>query len=313
LFQLNVAIGGVAATMICRVISDWALGMFLPGIAGAILTVASFVLPESPRYEMEKKGYDAGKAMLKKMRRGNVDVEADEIKTAIDEEANADHVSYAEIFCGQANLRKRVIIACGLVMAQQLTGVNAFLSYATTVFGKCGFDDPGLINVYFNWFMIVFCAIGLVLIDSVYGGRRCQLLVATCIMGPPLIIAAAALQGEWNTYIVLVMVCLYGGGFQLAWGMVPWIYPSEIFSMAEKATAVSLAVFLNYMFNSLIVYITPILMGWSTPGTFYVFGALNVACGLFVLTYVKETKGIPLDEVPALFKSQRNRSKAAPV
>merc|ERR1711920_438976 len=161
--------------------------------------------------------------------------------------------------------------------------------------------------------MIVFCAIGLVLIDSAYGGRRSQLLAATCMMGPPLIIAATALLQDWTPYLILFMVCLYGGGFQFAWGTVPWIYPAEIFSMAEKETAVSLAVFLNYLSNGLIVYITPMLMGWSTPGTFYVFGALNVGCGLSVLAYVKETKGIPLDEVPALFKRQNKQSKEAPV
>merc|ERR550525_1822696 len=308
--------GGVLATMICRAISDWALGMFLPGIAGGVLAVASFFIPESPRYVMEQQGYDAGKAMLKRIRRGNVDVEANEIWAAIQEEANVEQVSYAGI-CADGNLRKRVIIACGLVVAQQLTGVNAFLSYAGTVFSKCGFDDPILINIYFNWFMIVFCAIGLALIDSAYGGRRSQLLVATCIMGPPLLIAATSLLQDWSAYIVLLMVCLYGGGFQLAWGMVPWIYPAEIFSMAEKETAVSLAVFLNYLFNGLIVYITPMLMDWSTMGTFYVFGALNVGCGLFVLAYVKETKGIPLDEVPALFfsrqREQNQKSKNVPV
>ena len=62
------------------------------------------------------------------------------------------------------------------------------------------------------------------------------------------------------------------------------------------------------MFNALIVSVTAMLMGWSTPGTFYAFGALNVGCGLFVLAYVKETKGIPLDEVPALFKSHKGKT-----
>jgi len=316
LFQMNVAIGSVVATMICRLMTDWALGMFLPGIAGAMLTLASFLLPESPRYVMERHGYEAGKAMLKRIRRGNVEVEANEIRAAIEEEANVKQVGYGEI-CGHANLRKRVLIACGLVMAQQLTGVNAFLSYAGTVFSKCGFDDPILINIYFNWFMVAFVIIGLALIDSKWGGRRSQLLVATCIMGPPLLIGATALWQDWTPYLILFMVCLYGGGFQLAWGMVPWIYPAEIFSMAEKETAVSLAVFLNYLFNGLIVYITPMLMDWSTVGTFYVFGALNVGCGLFVLAYVKETKGIPLDEVPALFfsrqREQNQKSKNVPV
>ena len=77
---MNVAIGSVLATMICRWITDWGLGMFLPGIAGAMLALASFFLPESPRYVMEKHGYEAGKAMLKRIRRGNVEVEAFNVK-----------------------------------------------------------------------------------------------------------------------------------------------------------------------------------------------------------------------------------------
>ena len=73
------------------------------------------------------------------------------------EEANVDQVGFTGLFT-VSNLRKRVIIACGLVIAQQLAGVNAFLSCAGTIFTKCEFDDPILINVCFNWLMIVFCA-----------------------------------------------------------------------------------------------------------------------------------------------------------
>merc|ERR1739844_623740 len=64
---------------------------------------------------------------------------------------------------------------------------------------------------------------------------------------------------------------------------------------------VSLAVFCNYVYNALIVYVTPLLMAWSTHGAFYIFGGLNVFCGLFVFVWVKETKGVPLEMVPALF------------
>ena len=127
--------------------------MSLSGIAGAVLAV----IPESPRYVMERDGYEAGKAMLKRIRRGNVEVEANEIYEAIQGEANVDQVGFTGLFTA-SNLRKHVIIACGLVIAQQLTGVNAFLSCAGTILAKCEFDDPILINVCFNWRMIVFCA-----------------------------------------------------------------------------------------------------------------------------------------------------------
>ena len=53
---MNIAVGGVLATLICRAITDWALGMFLPGIAGAMLAVASFYIPGSQRSVMEQDG-----------------------------------------------------------------------------------------------------------------------------------------------------------------------------------------------------------------------------------------------------------------
>merc|ERR1712039_797031 len=166
---------------------------------------------------------------------------------------------------------------------------------------KAGMTDPIMVNTVFNAWMIMFCALGLMTIDSKVGGRRCQLLVATCLMGPPLVVAATSLAQDWSSYITVACVCIYGGGFQFAWGMVPWIYPSEIFNMAEKESAIALAVFVNYMFNALIVYVTPLFMSWSTPGTFYIFAGLNIFCGFFVFLFVKETKGVPLEMVPALF------------
>ena len=109
LFQLNVCAGGVMATMICQVLTDWSVGMFLPDIAGAVLAVASFFIPESPRYVMERDGYEAGKAMLKRIRRGNVEVEANEIYEAVQEEANVDQVGFTGLFTA-SNLRKHVIM-----------------------------------------------------------------------------------------------------------------------------------------------------------------------------------------------------------
>jgi len=301
LFQFNVAIGGLAATIFTLYVKDWALGMFLPGMAGAILMVVMPFLPESPRYVMAKtENYEKGMVELRKIRRGKVNVEADEIWSDVQAEKGTVELGFKDLFA-ERNRRKRVIIAVMLVVCQQLTGVNAFLSYAGTIFAKAGMSDPIMTNTLFNVWMIIFCAIGLMTIDSPVGGRKCQLLVATCIMGPPLIVAATSLAQQWPSLITVICVCIYGGGFQFAWGMVPWIYPSEIFNMAEKESAVSLAVFCNYMFNALIVYVTPLLMAWSTPGAFYIFGGLNVFCGLFVFIWVKETKGVPLEMVPALF------------
>lgn len=312
LFQLNVVVGCFISCLITFLDKDWYVGMLLPGLAGAVLTVGGFFIPESPRFVMEKMihkegpeaAMNSGLRYLKRIRSGDVHPEANEILTQIKEEMDIEHVSFLGLF-KERNLRKRVLIACTLVVGQQATGVNAFLGYAATLFKECGIENPILFNSVFNSIMIFGCVAGLLLVDSKYGGRRCQLLVATAMMGPPLVVAGLALQFQWPGIITMVTVIIYGVGFQFAWGTIPWIYPAEIFSMAEKESAVSLAVGVNYVANAAIIYITPTLMKWSTPGTLLFFGALNVLNAIFVLVYIKETKGVALEHIPDLFRRHK--------
>merc|ERR1712187_16571 len=121
------------------------------------------------------------------------------------------------------------------------------------------------------------------------------------VMVPALVLAALASVFSWSNIIILVMVCVFGIGFQLAWGMIPWVYPSELFSMAEKGKAMSLAVFSQYIANTIVFYVTPLMMGWSFVGTLFIFASLNILNLIFVVLFVKETKGVPLEQVPALF------------
>merc|ERR1711937_929028 len=97
------------------------------------------------------------------------------------------------------------------------------------------------------------------------------------------------------------VVFIFGFGFQLAWGIIPWFYPAELFSMTERERALSLSTFSGFLMNVVVNQVTLPLMSWSFPGTFLIFGILNVTNCIFVLTCVKETKGVPLEDIPALF------------
>eukprot|EP00913_Durusdinium_trenchii_P030600 g28659.t1 len=326
IFQLNVVIGCFVSCLVTLLDDDWYFGMVLPGLAGALLVLGGFFLPESPRFLMEKmvhqhpeEAFKCGLRSLKRIRSGDVKPEADQIFEQIRAEMETKHMGFRDLF-RDPNLRKRVLIACTLVIGQQATGVNAFLGYAATLFKECGIENPILFDSIFNSIMILGCIAGLLLVDSPYAGRRSQLLVATALMGPPLTIAGFALRFGWPRIITMASVIIYGVGFQFAWGTIPWIYPAEIFSMSEKESAVSCAVGVNYVANAAVVYLTPGLMKWSTPGTLQIFGLLNILNALFVFLYIKETKGVPLEDIPKLFRPRSASTsvrlkavKAAPV
>jgi len=301
LFQLNVVVGGFLATVVTLFITSWQMGMMLPGYAGALVSAMVWTTPESPRFVMSKHGFDAGLRELSRVRAGDAMPEAESISRQIQSEQQSGRVTYRQLL-EHGGLRRRVFIACFLQVAQQLTGVNAFLSYANTLFRNVGITNPFAFNVLWNFIMIGACVTGLLLIDSPRGGRRIQLLGATVVMGPSLLLAGIGLKLHWPGLVTIVTLCVYAFGFQVAWGIIPWVYPSEIFTMSEKDTANSVAVFWQYAFNAVINLGTPALMSWSSSGTLLTFGALNFTNLFFVLAFIKETKGKPLEDIPAMFE-----------
>lgn len=304
LFQFNVVMGGFISTLVTAMVQNWYLGMMLPGIAGLIVSLLVWTVPESPRWVLQKKGEDECREILRRVRVGDVSAELAAIKEGLDAERNTKPLTYGDLF--QVGLRNRVFVACWLQVAQQLTGVNAVLGNAFLFFSKMGMakDFVYTFNIIWNATMVVGITCGLALIDHPAGGRRKQLMVAAVAMTPPLFITAAALSYDMSWIIGAVMLCIYAWAFQFAWGTVPWVYPSEIFSMAEKQKAMGLAVFFQYGVNTLVYFTSPIMIHWTIVGTMVIFGFCNLAGLLFVCMCVKETKGIPLEMVPDLFEAK---------
>jgi hypothetical protein len=254
---------------------------------------------------IDRFGKDAGRPVLQRVRRGDVEAELEFVAKNLEEEKQAGSVAFKELFT-KPGLRLRVFTACYLAVAQQFTGINAFLGFQTDIFKAAGadadkIDSLGGPAMMFQVTMMVGCILGLILIDSRFGGRRKQLIGAAAFMGPALFIGSVALWANWSSQISLIALFVFGFGFQLAWGIVPWFYPAEIFTMREKESALSLSTCSNFAANVVVNQIAMPLMRFSPPGTFLIFAVLNITNVVFVLACVKETKGVPLEDIPAMF------------
>jgi hypothetical protein len=201
-------------------------------------------------------------------------------------------------------------------VAQQMTGVNAILGLSVTIFGKMGMPDdymgfdnfPFVFGIIFQSVAVVSCIVGLLFVDSSFGGRRIQLIVASTLCGCSALVAGATLNAvPWQ--VGASLLCVYMVGFQFAWGIVPWVYPSEIFTMNERTRAMNLAVSAQYAVNSTIYMISPIMVMYGMRLTFCFFGVSCLLGLVFVCACVKETKGVPLEMVPQLFNRQEGLSK----
>ncbi len=92
--------------------------------------------------------------------------------------------------------------------------------------------------------------------------------------------------------------------FSLTWGLLPWLYQSEIFPTSIRAKANSLSTLSNWTWNAILAKSAPYLME-SMGEKLYIL--LAVACllmGVFVFFYVPETRGKSLEDMDEVFSKK---------
>ncbi|KAF5384794.1 hypothetical protein D9615_001424 [Tricholomella constricta] len=136
-------------------------------------------------------------------------------------------------------------------------------------------------------------------------GRRTILLSGAVIMSAALVATGwwMALDIPHTPNAVVICVVIFNAAFgysvfNVSWGPVPWLYPPEIMPLSVRAKGVSLSTATNWFFNFIVGELTPFLqetMGWRL----YPMHGFFCACS-FVVVY-PETKGVPLEEMDAVF------------
>ncbi|KAK1403504.1 Sugar transporter ERD [Heracleum sosnowskyi] len=297
--------------MICCGISV----MFIVGnfISWRILTILGIVpcvlhllglpfVPESPRWLAKIGREKDSESALQHLRGKNADIlaESAEIKDYIETQEFSD-TSFFDLF--QRKYAHSLIVGVGLMVLQQLGGVNGITYYASAIFISAGFSSRfGTIGIVFV--QVPMTLLGVLLMDK--SGRRPLLMISaagTCLgcffVGFSFLLQDLQLWKEISPILALFGVLIFKGSFSLGMGGIPWVIMSEIFPMNIKGPAGSLVTVVNWFGTWVISYAFNFLMKWSSEGTFFMFA---VVCGLtivFVAKLVPETKGRTLEEIQA--------------
>jgi sugar porter (SP) family MFS transporter len=279
----------------------WMLGLgAIPGIA---LAVGMVLLPESPRWLVERDREDEARDVLRRVR---TDDDVDEEIQEIQEVARADG-SLRDLL-GRA-VRPMLIVGLGLAIFQQIVGINTVIYFAPTIFKFAGVSTSQAIGqtVFIGITNVVFTIVAVLLLDRV--GRRLLLLTGTAVLtvalvGLGLFFQVAAIKANLG-WLALASLIVYIAAFAVGLGPVFWLMIAEIFPLKIRSAAMSVCTVANWSFNFLVSFtFLQLISVAGKGGTFFVYAALGVLAVIFFAWKVPETRGRSLEEIETEFGAE---------
>ena len=304
--------------------ATWIVPISLQAVPAVLLFFGMLLCNETPRHLAKQDDWENAKATLAKVRalpesHPYVETEFGVICAQLERErilsGGAHFKSLQKEMWTIPSNRRRVLISVGLMIAQQMTGVNALNYYAPKIFQNLGLSDldVGLFATgIYGVVKVVGCLCFLLLLADSLGRRRSLLWTSIGQAGVMFYIGIYVrvhppVKGEPVSaagYFALVCVYLFAIIYQLGWGSVPWIYISEIPTVRLRSINVAIGACMQWLFNFIVARTTPSMLATLGPdgyGTFLVFGSFSVIMFVFTWFFVPETKGMFLEEMDDLF------------
>lgn len=252
-----------------------------------------FLVPESPRWLAKQGREQEGLGVLARTSGPTrAVVEMAEIKEAIAHEGG----SLGDLF--RPGIRVALVIAVAMAILQQVTGVNAVVYYATTIFTAAGMTPTqGLAaTIGLQLINLLFTLVAIRLVDR--AGRRPLLLITSAAMGASLLLLGGAFALHLPPGWVIGFTYAYMASFGVAMGPVVWVVLSEIFPTRTRGRAMAVATISLWAADFALTYTVPSMFNrLGQAPTFWIYATLCAVCFFFVLRFIPETKGRSLEEI----------------
>ena len=305
LFQFNIVFGILIAflsnyligrTMDSSVAWRWMLGV--EAFPALLYTALCFIIPESPRWLIARKGdRAAGIEVLRRIRPESTPEELAAKANEIAAGSGPQQTSTSRFWTRR--LRVPILLAFLVAFFNQLSGINAILYFAPRIFALTGLEENAALlqSVGIGITNLVFTFVGLWLIDRL--GRRTLLYIGSFGYIASLGLTSWAF---FTQHYAIVPACIFAfiAAHAIGQGAVIWVLISEIFPTLHRAEGQALGSFTHWIFAALLTTFFPKMVTEFAPGYVFLF-----FCGMMVLQLVwvklmvPETKGVPLEAMQA--------------
>ncbi|KFQ73846.1 Solute carrier family 2, facilitated glucose transporter member 8, partial [Phoenicopterus ruber ruber] len=314
---------GILGAYVAGITLKWCWLAVLCSFPACIMLLFMSFMPETPRFLLNRNKRSEAIASLRFLRGPHADHEYEcrQIEASVQEEGlNLSEFKNPSIY-------RPLLIGVALMFFQQVTGINAVMFYAETIFEDANFKVIGVMaSVVVGSIQVCFTAVAALIIDKT--GRKVLLYISGIIMA-----LSTALFGlyfkmllpdrnnssnpdVWFTlnsaspgtessvsWLAVVSLGLFVAGFALGWGPVPWLVISEIFPLKTRGISSGACVLINWVMAFLITKEFHDFIGFLTSyGTFWLFSAFCCLNVTFTAFCVPETKGQTLEQIEAYFR-----------
>ncbi|MCO5613567.1 hypothetical protein L7F22_067844 [Adiantum nelumboides] len=301
-----------------RIPIAWQILLCLP-------TFLTILMPESPRWLILKGRIEEAREVI-----GCLDETSSnhpetiaKVKEIEESLAAAQNTGLSDVFKnGKEKNLHRALLGIVAQAAQQLSGINLITYYAATLF-ETNLGLSALLSRILaacNGTEYFIASIVAVYTIETFGRRKLMLFGAAgmCITMAILggLTAPNSLKKMSNgeasnkgpAYAAAVFLFVFNTFFAIGWLGMTWLYPAEICPLAIRAAANGLSTSSNWIFNFLVVLVTPISFYQIDYGTYLVFMALNAI--IFIVTFFcfPETAGRSLEELSGIFEKASTRN-----
>jgi SP family xylose:H+ symportor-like MFS transporter len=315
-YQLAIVIGIVVVYFVNYFIAlqgdaHWNLNigwrwMFGSEIIPSILyLVFIFLIPESPRWLLQKGKSEQAVAVLEKINAAeDVAQVQSEIQNSLEQEDKGQWNNLVNPI-----YKKALFVGIGLSILQQLTGINAILYYAPEIFKSLGSStDASLLETSILGVVnLIFTLLAIKWVDKM--GRKPLLYIGSAGMTISLAAVGVFIYNEAVGNYILPFLILFMASFSISWGPIVWVLLSEIFPNKIRSLALAISVFIQWVANFVVTQVFPSLIenqwlkdNFNGAFPFYLFSVICLFSLFFVWKKVPETKNKSLEQMDALWK-----------
>jgi MFS family permease len=286
--------------------SIWRLILAVAGIIGALELLGLFLVPESPAWLAEHERVSHARRVLQRIRGRDADIEAEiaSWRTAdapsSEEESllapssetrspKTPSVTFMQVV-KDPYYRPAIVAVVGVMVAQQLTGMNSIVMYSVSLLQSILPTTAALLTVMISAINLLITLACSPLPDRI--GRKTCLMLSICGMGSSSVLLAISIYMNAKI-LTAIAALLFVACFAVGLGPVPFILASELVGPEAVGAAQSWALGANWIATFVVAQFFPILndaLG-GRGKVYWVFAAMAGLLGGFIYRYVPETKG----------------------